>query len=74
MKLVGTALGDGIHHAAACLTQFCFESGAGDLEFANHVLAKLIGDAGASDLLRKESVVVIPAVDGVVVEVSGRRR
>ena len=66
MHLIGSALGDGVHKAAAGLAKFGFESGTGDLEFADYVFAELKGD-GASDLLRKEGVVVVAAVDCVVV-------
>ena len=71
MKLVRAALGHGIHYAATGLTKLGFETGAGDLELANHVFAELVGNAGASDLLSKESVVIVSAIDGVVVEVAG---
>ena len=55
----------------AGLPELSFETGAGHLEFANHVFAELVGNAGASDLLRKKSVVIVAAVYRVVVEISG---
>src|SRR6266851_4393307 len=70
VNLVGTTLGDRIYQAASSLAELGFESGTGNLEFTNYVFTKLERD-GASDLLCKKGVVVVAAIDGVIVEVSG---
>src|SRR5258708_36425802 len=69
VNLVGAALGHGVHDPAAGLSKLGLESGTGDLELADHVFAELVGNAGASNLLREESVVVVSAVHRVIVEI-----
>src|SRR4029077_9880195 len=69
VNLVGAALGDAVYQAASSLAKLGFESGAGDLEFADNVFAELKGN-GAPDLLRKKGVIVVSAIHSVVVEVS----
>src|ERR1700692_1429639 len=71
VKLVGTAFRDRVHHAAARLSKLGVEAGAGDLEFLDDIFAELEGNTGAPDLLLEEGVVVIRAVHGVIVVVSG---
>ena len=71
VNLTGSAFGDGIHKSAAGLAKFGLEAGAGDLKLADYVLAELVGDAGAPDLLGEEGIVVIAAVHGVIVVVPG---
>ncbi len=71
VNLVGAALGHSVHESAASLSKLRFEPSAGDLKLADHVLAELVGNAGASNLLREESVVVVSAIHRVVVEVPG---
>src|ERR1700704_850849 len=70
VNLVGAALRHGVHQSASGLAELGLESGARDLEFADYVFAELEGNARASDLLRKKSIVIVAAIDGVVVEIS----
>src|SRR5260370_5770534 len=71
VHLVRTALGHGIHYSTSSLTKLGFEARTGDLKLTNHVFAELVGDAGAPDLLSKESVIVVSTIDGVVIKVAG---
>src|SRR5258708_21007549 len=71
VNLVGAALGDGVYHPTAGLAKFGLKTGTRHLEFADHVLAELIRNTGAPNLLREESVVVVSAIHRVVVEVPG---
>src|SRR5579864_9705316 len=68
---IRAAFRDRVHQAATRLSEFGFKSSAGDLKLPNHVLAELVGDAGPSDLLREEGIVVIATIHRVVVVVSG---
>ncbi len=72
MQLVGAALGDGVYDAAARLAELGIEAIADDLELLNDIFAELEGDACAPNLLGEEGIVVVRAIDGVVVVVSGQ--
>src|ERR1700686_1650592 len=71
MKLVGAAFRAGVHPPPPRLSKLGVKAGAGDLEFLDDIFAELEGNTGAPDLLLEEGVVVVRAVHGVVVVVSG---
>ncbi len=71
MELIGSALGDGVNHAAGRAPVLGGVVRGVDLELAYGVLADHVADARAAALFREEGLVVVAAVNRVVIQQAG---